>query len=302
MSVTLDGKIPGGPIEDKLGQLQVQRQVGEPQQQAQVQDDRGGHRPGRSLGGGDARRARLPGRRVHVPRFAPPGPLDRRPGRHQRGEELPRRRRLHPAPVLRHGQGRRLPRPRGQRVPPRRRCRSTSSTRWSPRACRSPGSTAGCSTTARSVAPRSRGRSTPGGRPASSCCSGRTSSWPARSASVGCACSTAPSSSTWSPSTGRCAGIVVRDLITGEITSHAAHAVVLATGGYGNVFFLSTNAMNCNVTAAWRAHSKGAALRQPVLHPDPPDLHPAGRRHPVEAHPDVGVAAQRRPGVGPEEP
>jgi succinate dehydrogenase / fumarate reductase flavoprotein subunit len=69
---------------------------------------------------------------------------------------------------------------------------------------------------------------------------------------------------------GRCAGIVVRDLLTGEISSHAAHAVVLATGGYGNVFFLSTNAMNCNVTAAWRAHRRGAAFANPCytqIHP-----------------------------------
>ena len=69
---------------------------------------------------------------------------------------------------------------------------------------------------------------------------------------------------------GRCAGIVVRDLLTGEITSHAAHAVVLATGGYGNAFFLSTNAMNSNVTAAWRAHRRGAAFANPCytqIHP-----------------------------------
>jgi succinate dehydrogenase / fumarate reductase flavoprotein subunit len=69
---------------------------------------------------------------------------------------------------------------------------------------------------------------------------------------------------------GRCAGIVVRDLLTGEIQSHAAHAVVLATGGYGNVFFLSTNAMNCNVTAAWRAHRRGALFANPCytqIHP-----------------------------------
>jgi succinate dehydrogenase / fumarate reductase flavoprotein subunit len=69
---------------------------------------------------------------------------------------------------------------------------------------------------------------------------------------------------------GRCAGIVVRDLLTGEISSHAAHAVVLATGGYGNVFFLSTNAMNSNVTAAWRAHRRGAAFANPCytqIHP-----------------------------------
>ncbi len=69
---------------------------------------------------------------------------------------------------------------------------------------------------------------------------------------------------------GRTAGIVVRDLLTGEITSHAANAVVLATGGYGNVFFLSTNAMLCNVTAIWRAHRKGAAFANPCytqIHP-----------------------------------
>jgi succinate dehydrogenase / fumarate reductase flavoprotein subunit len=69
---------------------------------------------------------------------------------------------------------------------------------------------------------------------------------------------------------GRCAGIVVRDLVNGEITSHAAHAVVLATGGYGNAFFLSTNAMACNVTAAWRAHRKGAYFANPCytqIHP-----------------------------------
>jgi succinate dehydrogenase / fumarate reductase, flavoprotein subunit len=69
---------------------------------------------------------------------------------------------------------------------------------------------------------------------------------------------------------GRCAGIVTRDLITGEVQSHAADAVVLATGGYGNVFFLSTNAMNCNVTAAWRAHQRGAYFANPCytqIHP-----------------------------------
>ena len=69
---------------------------------------------------------------------------------------------------------------------------------------------------------------------------------------------------------GRCAGIVTRDLLTGEFRSHAAHAVVLATGGYGNVFFLSTNAMACNVTAAWRAHRQGAYFANPCytqIHP-----------------------------------
>ena len=69
---------------------------------------------------------------------------------------------------------------------------------------------------------------------------------------------------------GRCAGIVTRDLMTGEVRSHAAHAVVLATGGYGNAFYLSTNAMACNVTAAWRAHRRGAGFANPCytqIHP-----------------------------------
>ena len=69
---------------------------------------------------------------------------------------------------------------------------------------------------------------------------------------------------------GRAAGIVVRDLVTGEISSHSAHAVVLATGGYSNVYFLSTNAKACNVTAIWRAHRKGAMFADPAftqIHP-----------------------------------
>ena len=69
---------------------------------------------------------------------------------------------------------------------------------------------------------------------------------------------------------GRAVGVVTRDLITGEIVAHSAHAVVLATGGYGNVYFLSTNAKMCNVTAAWRAHRKGALFANPCytqIHP-----------------------------------
>src|SRR5213596_3178149 len=62
---------------------------------------------------------------------------------------------------------------------------------------------------------------------------------------------------------GHAKGIVVRDLVSGEISSHAGDAVVLATGGYGNVFYLSTNAKGCNVTASWRAYKKGAAFANP---------------------------------------
>lgn len=69
---------------------------------------------------------------------------------------------------------------------------------------------------------------------------------------------------------GKARGIVARNLVTGEIETHEAHAVVLCTGGYGNVFFLSTNAMNSNVTAAYRCYKKGAVFANPCftqIHP-----------------------------------
>ena len=69
---------------------------------------------------------------------------------------------------------------------------------------------------------------------------------------------------------GRARGIVVRDLVTGEISTHLADAVLLATGGYGNVFYLSTNAKGSNATAIWRAHKRGAAFANPCytqIHP-----------------------------------
>ncbi len=69
---------------------------------------------------------------------------------------------------------------------------------------------------------------------------------------------------------GHAKGIVVRDMVTGKISSHAGDTVILATGGYGNAFYLSTNAMGCNVTAAWRAHRRGAYFANPCytqIHP-----------------------------------
>ncbi|GAB2946131.1 fumarate reductase/succinate dehydrogenase flavoprotein subunit [Nonomuraea fastidiosa] len=71
-------------------------------------------------------------------------------------------------------------------------------------------------------------------------------------------------------SDGRARGIIVRDMVTGEIERHFADAVVLATGGYGNVFYLSTNAKGCNTTAIWRAHERGAYFANPCftqIHP-----------------------------------
>lgn len=69
---------------------------------------------------------------------------------------------------------------------------------------------------------------------------------------------------------GKARGIIARNLVTGALERHSAHAVVLASGGYGNIFFLSTNAMGSNVTAAWRAHRKGAYFANPCftqIHP-----------------------------------
>ncbi|MBI4914465.1 MAG: fumarate reductase/succinate dehydrogenase flavoprotein subunit [Acidobacteria bacterium] len=74
-------------------------------------------------------------------------------------------------------------------------------------------------------------------------------------------------------------GITVRDLVTGKISSHAADAVLLCTGGYANVFFLSTNAQGCNVTAAWRAHKRGALFANPCYTQIHPTCIPAAGEH-----------------------
>ncbi len=77
----------------------------------------------------------------------------------------------------------------------------------------------------------------------------------------------------------RAVGVVIRDMVTGEVTPHSAHAVLLATGGYSNVYFLSTNAMACNGTAAWRAHRKGAFFANPSFTQIHPTCIPASDEH-----------------------
>ncbi len=78
---------------------------------------------------------------------------------------------------------------------------------------------------------------------------------------------------------GKARGIIARNLVTGEIERHSGHAVVLATGGYGNVFFLSTNAMGSNVMAAWRAHRKGAFFANPCFTQIHPTCIPVSGEH-----------------------
>ena len=78
---------------------------------------------------------------------------------------------------------------------------------------------------------------------------------------------------------GKARGIVTRNMVTGKIESHSGHAVVLATGGYGNVFFLSTNAMGSNATAAWRAHKQGALFANPCFTQIHPTCIPVSGEH-----------------------
>lgn len=78
---------------------------------------------------------------------------------------------------------------------------------------------------------------------------------------------------------GKCRGIIARNLITGEIERHAGHAVLLCTGGYGNVFYLSTNAMGSNVTAAWKAHKRGAFFGNPCFTQIHPTCIPVSGEH-----------------------
>ena len=78
---------------------------------------------------------------------------------------------------------------------------------------------------------------------------------------------------------GKCRGIIARNLITGELERHSAHAVLLCTGGYGNVFYLSTNAMGSNVTAAWKAHRRGAFFANPCFTQIHPTCIPVSGEH-----------------------
>ena len=167
--------------------------------------------------------------------------------------------------------------------------RRTSSTSASRRACRSPASTAACSTTAPSAAPRCRARSTPAARPASSCCSAPTRRSRARShlgtvelytrtemldlVREGRRAPSASSPATSSPA--RCS----------RTSAHAVRARAPAATATSST--CRPTPRRCNVTADLAGAQARRAVRQPLLHPDPPDLHPGQRRLPVEAHADV---------------
>ena len=93
-------------------------------------------------------------------------------------------------------------------------------------------------------------------------------------------------------------GIITRDMVTGAIESHVADVVILATGGYSNVFYLSTNARGCNATAIWRAYKQGAALANPCYTQIHPTCIPQSGDYQSKLTLDERVAAQRRAGLG----
>ena len=282
----------------EVGPAQVRHEARRAAQPPPVQGHRRRHRAGRRRRGRHARRARLRRPGLHVPRLAPAGALDRRAGRHQRRQELQGRRRLDLPPLLRHGEGRRLPRPRGERVPAR------AGVGRHHRPVRRAG---------RAVRPRVR---RPARQPLLRRRAGVAHVLRPRPDRPAAAARRVPGAGAPGRARHRHDLPALRDArprregrrglrhrrprprTPARSRSHSAHAVVLATGGYGNVFFLSTNAKASNATAIWRAHRQGRAVRQPVLHADPPDVHPGERRLPVEAHADVRVAAQRRPHLG----
>ena len=100
---------------------------------------------------------------------------------------------------------------------------------------------------------------------------------------------------------GQARGIVVRNLITGEHRAHAADAVVLCTGGYGNVFYSVHQCHGLQRHRHLARLQEGRLLRQSLFYPDPPDLHSGARRLPVQTDPDERKPAKRRPGLGAQE-
>ena len=135
---------------------------------------------------------------------------------------------------------------------------------------RLPANMAGCSPTARSAARRFREPFTRADKPVSSFCSAVIRRFAGKSRPARCKCFPQTEMLDLVLVDGHAKGIVTRSLVTGKIESHAADAVVLATGGYGNVFYLSTNARGCNVTATYRAYKKGALFANPCftqIHP-----------------------------------
>ena len=291
-------RAPSGPLADALGAPPRRAGAGGPDAPPPALRPRGRRGAGRRLGGGHAVRAGLSRALPRLPRLAPPRPQRGRAGRDQRRQELPERRRQRRAALPRHAGGRRLPLARVQRVPAGRAVGAHHRPRGGPgravrarvrRPARQPlvRRRAGLADVLRARADRP---AAPARR-----LSARSPRRRRRAASPCCRGGRCSTSSWWTA--GRAASSRAT-CVSGALEAHLADAVVLATGGYANVYFLSTNAKASNATAIWRAHRRGAAFANPGFVQFHPTCLPAAGRAPGQAHPHVGVAAQRRPRSG----
>ena len=266
----LDSRIPSGPIEEKWDRARFEMKLVNPANKRKYNIIV----VGSGLAGGAAA-ASLGELGYNVKCFCfQDSPRrahsHRRAGRHQRGEELPERWRQHLPAFLRHREGRRFSRARSQRLPARadqrqhhrsmRRARRTVCARVRRHA----------RPTAPSAARRFRELSTLAARPASSSCSALTRRSSGRWTAARSRCIPRTEMLDLVVIDGRARGIVTRDLVTGKIESHVADAVVLGTGGYGNVYYLSTNAKGSNAPPSGERTSAGALFANPCftqIHP-----------------------------------
>ena len=270
-AMELNARIPAGPLAEKWDRHKFELKLVNPANKRKYTHHRGRHRPGRrrrprprsaswaTTSSASASRTARAARTASPPRAASTRPrTTRTTATASTGCSTTPSRAATSAPA----------RPTSTGWP---RSASTSSTSAWRRACRSPASTAACSPTARSAARRSRAPSTRAARPASSCCSAPTRRWSGRSRAG--TVKMYPAHRDARPGRRRRPGARHRRRATwspARSSRYAADAVVLATGGYGNVFYLSTNAKGCNVTATWRAYKRGAAFANPCftqIHP-----------------------------------
>ena len=271
----LDGKVPSGPLDAKWDRHKFAMKLVNPANRRKHTVIVVGTGLAGGLGGRLAGRAGLQRHQLQHSRQPAPRAQHRRPGRHQRGEELPERRRQRLPAVLRHHQGRRLPLPRRQRLPAGPGQRRTSSTSAWPRACPSRASTAalldnrsfGGAQVSRTFYARGQtGQQLLLGAYSAlmrQVDSGQVKMFPRREM-LDLVVDRRPGPRHRRPQPGH----------RRDRTLRRPTRCVLCTGGYGNVFYLSTNAGNCNVTAAWRGYQARRLLRQPLLHADPSHLHP----------------------------
>ena len=295
-----DTKAPDRPDREALGHPPVRGEAGQPGQPPQAHGHRRRHRPGRRLGRRDAGRAGLPRRAVLLPGLAAPRALDRRAGRHQRRQELPQRRRLGLPALLRHGQGRRLPLARVQRLPARARSRvniiDQCVAQGVPFAREYGGLLDNRSFGGVQVSRTFYAR----GQTGQQLLLGAYQALERQIAAGNVEMHARTEMLDLIVVDGRARGIVARDLVTGEIATAPRPTPSCSPPAATATSSTCRPTPRAPTPPRSGARTARAPLRQPLLHPDPPDLHPAHRRPPVEADADERVAAQRRPDLGAE--